>query len=276
MATRRILLPWTTQPQVSVRPAAQLLRDMSVCVNYGVGNHNVITGEYPTHYAGGGTGIVPGPAGMGSRPGSNVNNAPVYPVPALGANNGPCTVLLVFGGDGDTTASQRGLLSLAAAGTPTSDIPWLYAFATDSTIGVYYDDTTKLSIARNPYARPLSALCIAVNGPAGSIAACIDGALIGTAGIGSGMSRARGWMYVGSGYGGTALVKSYAAAHWARALSVPEMLALTRDPWSLFEPQAIYVPRASGAPAYTHPMLSNARMIWTGPGVGQPAIDYTW
>lgn len=27
---------------------------------------------------------------------------------------------------------------------------------------------------------------------------------------------------------------------------------------------------------YTHPTLSNARMVWTGPGAGQPAIDYTW
>lgn len=49
-----------------------------------------------------------------------------------------------------------------------------------------------------------------------------------------------------------------------------------RNPWALCEPQAIYVPRASAAAGYTHPTLSNARMIWTGLGAGKPAIDYTW
>lgn len=51
---------------------------------------------------------------------------------------------------------------------------------------------------------------------------------------------------------------------------------LSANPWQLFAPQEIWVPRSSGAPAYTHPTLSNARMIWTGPGAGKPAIDYTW
>lgn len=68
----------------------------------------------------------------------------------------------------------------------------------------------------------------------------------------------------------------YAQAGWSRALSPAEMREITSNYWAMYEPQQIYVPRSSGAPAYTHPTLSNARMIWTGPGAGQPAIDYSW
>lgn len=69
----------------------------------------------------------------------------------------------------------------------------------------------------------------------------------------------------------------YGSALWSRELSPAELRDITASYWGeLYEPQAIYVPRSSGAPAYTHPTLSNARMIWTGPGAGKPAIDYSW
>lgn len=45
---------------------------------------------------------------------------------------------------------------------------------------------------------------------------------------------------------------------------------LSADPWSLFAPPRILMPRAGAA--YTHPTLSNARMV---SGV-YPAVDYTW
>lgn len=61
-----------------------------------------------------------------------------------------------------------------------------------------------------------------------------------------------------------------------RAWTPDEVLELSANPWLVFAPQAIYVPRSAGAAGYTHPTLSNARMIWTGPGAGKPAIDYTW
>lgn len=68
---------------------------------------------------------------------------------------------------------------------------------------------------------------------------------------------------------------TYLAAVWNRALSRPERDAIGGNPWALFEPRQIVIP-STAPPSYTHPTLSNARMIWTGPGAGQPAIDYLW
>jgi len=81
---------------------------------------------------------------------------------------------------------------------------------------------------------------------------------------------------VNTGLGITRGSLLYLGAIWNRALSRAERDAIGGNPWILFEPQQIYVPRSAGEAGYTHPTLSNARMIWTGLGAGKPAIDYTW
>lgn len=62
---------------------------------------------------------------------------------------------------------------------------------------------------------------------------------------------------------------------WARELFADERLQIAYDWRVMLLPDRIVMPGAASA-GYTHPTLSNARMIWTGQGAGKPAVDYTW
>lgn len=282
MSMRRILLPWDRQPQgaVGIDYTNPLTIGLSAAI---VGGRAVNVASGDLGKAMGSAYSAPSSRGLSFASGVSVTDRYQFPAARMrnGSGGGVTLAVMVFPGPSNGHSAgqytfmrgqfaEEGYVFLMLQGAGSSRAITLQFFS-----GSYFSAG---SVAENAWhtimlSKPTTA---SADGTAS-----VDGMIVPT----SGYSINREFvtdenlaLYVG-GYrsGDDRVLRGRLALCllWDRALSVSEHLAWQANPWRVFAPREIWVPRSAAA-GYTHPTLSSPRMIWTGVGAGQPAIDYTW
>ena len=270
MPTRRILRPWTQQPQVATRLRPALLGPDGLLEAVVAASPVGLVDGLPLQYSAPPLYYTPGVGPAGRYIGAGVTNTTTY----VG-----CTSRTISASQSVTYVAQftpnlapTSLKSVTRSGTYQMPIGVGYAgsprictsFRLDGDSLQTYVATDYDAVVGQPYC------AVAVFEFGRGISLYVNGEWIGdysdTRALIVTNSNASWFSWAGVGF----------AATFLRALSRKEAVEISGNPWILFEPQQIYVPRSAGEAGYTHPTLSNARMIWTGLGAGKPAIDYTW
>ncbi|HMN55629.1 MAG TPA: hypothetical protein PKE15_00145 [Ottowia sp.] len=279
MAFRSILLPWDAQPQeaVEIDWTNPLTRGLIQCI---IGGHayDLASGQQVLG------GSNAGPAALGS-PGVYADG---ISIPANACGGQPLSG--VPGGIPPdhaqfTLLALQTLSSTAAYGTDIT-IGWSGEPAAGFYLGISFSTATfRPAIAGTNISHAVSLkdgsphlLGVSLGGGTGR--AWKDGVQVASAACSTpsfGFSQAYTRFQVGSntavaGYPvPTALVLLYDRTLWAA-----EHAQLAANPWQIFAPRETQIWVPSGAPAYTHPTLSNARMGSLTSTGGVPMVDYAF
>lgn len=269
---RELVLPWTTQPQRAVAFDAQHPSADSLLFLFdGASAVDAVNPAAPDQRAGNVV-LEPGAGGVGFL--TNDSGYFVYQSPRKG-NATQLTILLVFAYTRNTNYDG---VKLYTGKTWTTDCLGIECYYQGGYIMAGSTGAGDLNLGVSAGLNATNTVWIVWDGT--SVRCCANGRADVTGSrsafniqndpqsvvIGCNMN---------TGLGITRGSRLYTAAIWNRALARAERDSIGGNPWVLFEPRQIVVPRAA-AGGYTHPTLSNARMVWTGPGAGKPAIDYTW
>lgn len=273
MATRRILRPWTSQPThvTGVNRGHPATADLSFLFSGAAGVNavdpagaRIRAGDNVMQPGPGGTGFLTNDSGYWSFSGTQINRNP-----------NELTMLCVFA---FTRNTNYDAIKMHSGRTWTTNVLSVEAYYSGGNIKCAGTGGSELDLGASAGLWNANTFWVVWDGT--SIRACANGRADVT-GSRSAFNIQDNPQSVtlgcnnNVGLGITRGSNTYLAAVWNRALSRPERDAIGGNPWVLFEPRQIVVPRAA-AGGYTHPTLSNARMVWTGPGAGKPAIDYTW
>lgn len=236
--TREIARPWTQQPQGAVRVAGDLARDLSLLVNFGADASNQL----------GGAPIARGAAQLGLSPLGRALLCPGgaqqsygYAVSPSGATQ-PLSALLA------AHITAHGAL-FSVAGNYYSEEPLLLLTSDASNIKLYAAGNYRVSAPRF-----IGLAIIGVRFDGAALELWINGAMAGSAALGSLGSYNSSNLYIGGGYGNSADAQYAACAYWRRDIGREAMRLLTTNPWAMFAPatRRIFVPGgAAAAPAIT-------------------------
>lgn len=273
MPTRRILRPWTTQPPsvTGVNRGHPATADLTFLFNGATGVNAVDPAG--ARIRAGDNVMQPGPGGSGFL--TNDSGYWSFTNTQVMRNATQLTMLCVFA---YTRNTNYDAIKMHSGRTWTADVLSVEAYYFGGGIMCASTGGSELDLGASAGLWGTNTLWVVWDGT--SIRVCANGR--------ADVTGSRGGFTITNnpqsvtlgcnnnvGLGITRGSLTYLAAVWNRALSRRERDAIGSNPWVLFEPRRIVMPSAS-APGYTHPTLSSARMIWTGPGAGKPAIDYSW
>lgn len=233
MALIEHVWPWTQQPQEAVRVAGDLARDLSLLVNFGADASNQL----------GGAPIAQGAAQLGLSPLGRALLCPGgaqqsygYAVSPSGATQ-PLSALLA------AHITAHGAL-FSVAGNYYSGEPFLLLTSNASNINLYAAGNYRVSA---PSFIGLAIIGVRFDGAA--LELWINGAMAGSAALGSLGSYNSSNLYIGGGYGNSADARYAACAYWRRDIGREAMSLLTTNPWAMFAPRRLVIPTTAAAPA---------------------------
>lgn len=272
MSARRVRLPWTQQPQGAVAVDAQHRSADSLLFLFdGSAAADAANPAAPAQ-RGGNVVLSPGADGVGFL--ANDSGYLVFPSPRK-HNATEMTILLVFA---YTRNTNYDAVKFYTGRAWTTDYLGTECYYYGGNIVAGATGADNLNLGASAGVGATNVAWLTWNGT--SVRACANGRddVTGSRSVFNINNDPQSVVIgcnVNTGLGITRGSRLYMAAIWNRALARAERDNIGANPWALFAPRQIVIPSAA-PPGYTHPTLSSARMIWTGPGAGKPAIDYSW